>query len=118
MSVTISLTFEDEWAQRLAPMIRDRVDDRRGHPLTVQILDHYGIASVDDLTVKQAARFELLFYLLTCLAQYEQRLARIEAEANVWTDLQETFPLDIPDATIPLAGSVTASGITMGDVTT
>lgn len=95
MPVTISLTFDDEWAARLAPVVRAVVKDRERHPLMQSLLTGAGFTSIDELTTVQQAKAELLFHLMTLTMHVEGDEAERTARTSVIEDVESNFPLEV-----------------------
>ena len=95
MPITISLTFDDTWAARLAPVVQAKVNDIRAHPIVVGLLAAQGVDSVDDLTVKQQAKLLILFDLLRYTQMHEGDEAERAARQAVVDDVADNFPLEI-----------------------
>ena len=96
MPVTLSIEFSDAWVERLRPMVEARVHSMRNHHLTQTILENMpGIASVDDLTVKQKAKLLIRFYLLKDLVKFEAQAAAEAANRQKSDEIIESFPMEV-----------------------
>jgi len=96
MSVTISLTFDDEWAARLAPMVETSVQDAQQNKIIVSLIESLpGVDSVDDLSIINQGKLLILFDWLCRLQRFEGDTAAAVARSTVITDIAETFPLEV-----------------------
>jgi hypothetical protein len=95
MPVTVSFTFDDTWVPRLVPIVEQRVESIRDHPVIVSLLAGLGIPSVDDLTAKQKFKLFVMYDLLRDLAAVEGMAAGLAAKQSVIEDVEDTFPLEV-----------------------
>ena len=92
MAVDFTLTFTDEQAQRLAPVVNWLAHEIERHPIVQQFLDG---TSVDDLTIRERATLVLKFYLLRKTKMYERELAERAAGAAAEADVEANLPLGV-----------------------
>jgi len=92
MAVEFTLTFTDEQAQRLAPVVNWLAHEIERHPKVRQFLDG---SSVDDLTVRERATLVLKFYLFRKAKMYERELAERAAGAAAEADVDANLPIGV-----------------------
>jgi hypothetical protein len=114
MAVSITLTFDDDWALRLRPVVFDRAQKFQRHPVIRALLQSAGVATVDELSTKQVAKLVILFDLLLHTMNYEGDAAERVARNAAVEDVKESFPL-AADLTYRLSGEIVA-GVTVNGV--
>jgi hypothetical protein len=95
MAVDFTLTFTDAQAQRLAPVVTWLAHEIERHPLVQQFLADRGVASVDDLTVRQRATLVLKFYLQRKARMYERELSERAAGEAAEADVIANLPIEV-----------------------
>ena len=91
MAVSLTLTFSDTMAQRLAPMVTKRAREMARHP---KVLARLGEQSIDDLTPKQRAELVLRFWLYKDLMLYEREQAEITAGQAAAAAVETDFTME------------------------
>lgn len=97
MPISLTLTYEDEWVARLAPMINHLAQDMQRHPVVLEALAAHGKESVDELTTKQKAKLVIHFYLMVQLNLYEGDEAERASRQAVTNDIETNFPVEVED---------------------
>ena len=92
MAVEFTLTFTNEQAARLAPVVDWLAHEIERHPKVRQFLDG---SSVDDLTVRERATLVLKFYLFRKAKMYERELAERAAGAAAEADVDANLPIGV-----------------------
>ena len=93
--VEITLGFTTAQAQALAPMIKAEAEGMWRLPKARALAASYGFESVDDMTIRQQAKFCIYLWLMHKLQQHKRREAEInhgEAAAQV---VEEEFPIEV-----------------------
>lgn len=91
MSVSLTLTFSDTMAARLAPAVTKRAREMSAHPKILAYLDG---RTIDDLTPKQRAELVLRFWLYRDLMLYEREQAEIVAGQAAVAAVNTDFTLE------------------------
>jgi len=94
MPIELTLTFDDDQAARLVPVIRAWAREIENHPLVQQLLESRGLVSASELTPKQQFRLILLFLLQMRIQNHEADEASRAARRLVETEVTDSFPLD------------------------
>ena len=92
MAVEFTLTFTDEQAQRLAPVVNWLAHEIERHPKVRQFLDG---SSVDDLTTREKATLVLKLHLFNKCKMYERELAERAAGAAAAADVEDNLPIGV-----------------------
>lgn len=93
MPVTVSMTFDDEWAARFEPMIENIAESWKEYPMVQNMLTTLGI-TFEELTVVQKFKIAVIVgYLLQNLIQYEGEIAAADARQTIVSDVSDNFPL-------------------------
>ena len=92
MAVSFTLTFTDEQAARLAPVVNWLAHEAERHPRVQAFLDG---SSIDDLTAREKATLVLKLYLFNKCKMYERELAEREAGAAAEADVDANLPIGV-----------------------
>ena len=92
MAVSFTLTFTDEQAARLAPVVNWLAHEVERHPKIQAFLDG---SSIDDLTAREKATLVLKLYLFNKCKMYERELAERAAGAASDADVEANIPLGV-----------------------
>jgi len=92
VAVSFTLTFTDEQAARLAPVVDWLAHEVERHPKIQSFLDG---SSIDDLTAREKATLVLKLYLFNKCKMYERELAERAAGAASDADVDANLPLGV-----------------------